>query len=110
MGDEMDELKPCPFCGKMPRGILGGYLACANQSCEICGVSVPIDAWNTRPIEDKLLSQLAERDALIERLVEAEEVLDVMHDDSQFVDDVAKSRELWRKLVAEYRAMKGGDE
>jgi hypothetical protein len=48
--------------------------------------------------------------SLIERLVEAGEVLDVMHDDSQFVDDVAKSRELWRALVSEWQAMKGGKE
>ena len=79
--------------------------------------------WNTRPIEDKLLSQLAARDALIERLVEAvENIRDLARtgtapDAFGFTSEaqwneykVIKIARESNALVSEYQAMKGGDE
>lgn len=106
-GDEMmDELKPCPFCGQMPRGILGGYFACKNIKCEIFNVSVPVDGWATRPVEDKLQSQLASRDALIERLVDC---ADQKFRPERSTWTERTIDEKWDALCAEYQAMKGGE-
>lgn len=64
-----DGLKPCPFCGNTTSDHKHGdecwfrVIYKSKQERE--------NSWNTRPIEDKLRAQLAERDALIERLVEA---------------------------------------
>ena len=87
MSDEMNKPKLCPFCGKKPKwSKMSGYY-CG------CDVRFLVD-WNTRPIEDKLLAQLAERDALIERLVEA---------------GCGYPGERWYSICREWQAMKGGE-
>ena len=59
-----EELRPCPFCGKIPpTGNDPGYKAYPNESCE-CYLNIIEDGcffgdvWNTRPIEDALRAKL----------------------------------------------------
>lgn len=48
--------KPCPFCGKEPFQCPTalGRIICI---CVSCGVSMGIEFWNTRPIEDVLRAE-----------------------------------------------------
>lgn len=57
--DDLNKLKPCPFCGKEPqRTRTMPYMwACQNPDCPQGDWFTP-DAWNTRPIENKLADDL----------------------------------------------------
>lgn len=48
-----EELKPCPFCGS-PAELIKKYVACSSTQCNAYETHIPIDEWNTRPIEDAL--------------------------------------------------------
>lgn len=71
---EMSEMKPCPFCGsdnvksEEPLGII---------YCWYCGadMATDLDEWNTRPIEDDLRKRIAELEAMVDKLIEAGEVM-----------------------------------
>ena len=73
----MSELKPCPFCGGMPKvndwtlkGITDKRCFCDNENCPVyLSKTIAIDDWNTRPIEDALQSRIAELEALVDELV-----------------------------------------
>ena len=62
-----DKLKPCPFCGQMPRNDNTHHsypLAhCTNQDCVGSWMTVGAGGfehhWNTRPLEDALQAQLS---------------------------------------------------
>ena len=66
----MSELKACPFCGSeaiIPTNLDGTptdyeatYCTCSNDDCLIACEWVPIESWNTRPIEDALKARIAE--------------------------------------------------
>jgi len=124
-GEEMNKPKLCPFCGGEAEESFagGGNIACSNNDCQAGMLMLYPNIWNTRPIEDNLLSQLAERDALIERLVEAvENIRDLARtgtapDAFGFTSEaqwneykVIKIARESNALVSEYQAMKGGDE
>lgn len=95
------KLKPCPFCGQEAEESFagGGNIACGNRDCQAGMLMLYPSVWNTRPIEDALLAQLAARDALIERLIEAGKWGTVCH-----LDKMA-----WDELVSEWQAMIGGE-
>jgi len=65
------ELKPCPFCGGMPKvndwtlkGITDKRCFCDNEKCPVyLSKTIAIDDWNTRPIEDALNARIAELEA-----------------------------------------------
>jgi len=67
----MSELKPCPFCGGMPKvndwtlkGITDKRCFCDNEKCPVyLSKTIAIDDWNTRPIEDALNDRIAELEA-----------------------------------------------
>ena len=67
----MSELKPCPFCGGMPKvndwtlkGITDKRCFCDNEKCPVyLSKTIAIDDWNTRPIEDALNKRIAELEA-----------------------------------------------
>jgi len=53
-----DKLRPCPFCGNLPRiSPVTGEVLC-NGNGHIATVAYTVRGWNTRPIEDKLLEAL----------------------------------------------------
>jgi len=62
------ELKPCPFCGGMPKvndwtlkGITDKRCFCDNEKCPVyLSKTIAIDDWNTRPIEDALTARITE--------------------------------------------------
>jgi len=62
--DEMSELKPCPFCGKMPAAQCSSAI-CINDDCELSDYwrGLEDDSWNTRPIEDALNARIAKLEA-----------------------------------------------
>jgi len=72
------ELKPCPFCGGMPKvndwtlkGITDKRCFCDNEKCPVyLSKTIAIDDWNTRPIEDALNARIAELEAENNRLAE----------------------------------------
>jgi len=72
----MSEMKPCPFCGGMPKvndwtlkGITDKRCFCDNEKCPVyLSKTIAIDDWNTRPIEDELRARIAELEAESERL------------------------------------------
>jgi len=52
-----EKLRPCPFCGKEP--INDGLFKTTN--CDNCDITLFVEDWNTRPIEDeqaKLIEEL----------------------------------------------------
>lgn len=118
-----DELKPCPFCGKSELHI---EKSIDVIYCKTCGAEMDMERgdWNTRPIEDALQSQLAARDALIERLVEAGEKACRDYEgfgygiDNLFLKDsyikpkslpLEFSQDEFEDIVDEWQAMKGGE-
>ena len=69
--DKTSALKPCPFCGEMPKanswtfkGITETRYFCDNENCPVyLGKTIAIDDWNTRQIEDALHARIAELEA-----------------------------------------------
>lgn len=59
----MSELKACRICGSKARPVYENSFTyekvtgCSNLSCALFHVSVPVDEWNTRPLEDALLQR-----------------------------------------------------
>ena len=64
-------LKPCPFCGEMPKvntwtmhGITESRCFCDNEKCPVyLSKTIAIDDWNIRPIEDALRAELEKHTA-----------------------------------------------
>ena len=79
----MSELKPCPFCGKIPKPDWTdeSYIECTNRKRDIYRFGMSTGSWNTRPIEDALNARIAELEAsqrwipVSERLPESETVV-----------------------------------
>jgi len=64
----MSELKPCPFCGKMPKVEPNGDCYCDYYICPMAPDSYMPKDWNTRPIEDALRARIAELEAEHEKV------------------------------------------
>lgn len=129
--DVSDELKPCPFCGIVPQidgdpnsedyvhGHNLGFVECRNNNCPIAGAyfsaSTQKEAtamWNTRPIEDALRAQLAARDAVIERLMEAGNDMTADCQASWYALHIPVCTPVvnWHALVDKYSVSKDGGE
>jgi hypothetical protein len=61
------ELKPCPFCGQKAYCEVGEYYAdepellagCENNGCVVHMLDLmPIETWNNRPVEDRLIATI----------------------------------------------------
>ena len=79
-----EELRPCPFCGEMPKvndwslhGITEQRCFCDNDKCPVyLSKTIAICDWNTRPIEDALTARIAELEVEVARLLtERDDVL-----------------------------------
>ena len=57
-----EELRPCPFCGKIPKPDWTdeSYIECTNRKCSVYSFGVSTGSWNTRPIEDALNKRITE--------------------------------------------------
>jgi hypothetical protein len=58
----MSEPKSCPFCGSDSRIRIsrfdGDYAGCQASHCIGRSLCIRVDAWNQRPIEDKLQAEI----------------------------------------------------
>jgi len=96
-----EELRPCPFCGEMPKvnnwtlkGITDKRCFCDNENCPVyLSKTIAIDDWNTRPIEDALTARIAELELRLD--VYNSNMYDVV------VDENAKAN----KRIAELEAL-----
>ena len=97
-----EKLKPCPFCGAMPETD-GKLVQCYLMPCDFRRFKMPVEAWNTRPIEDDLHARIAELEAaqLVGWLIKFGNVL--LNQDGMDNDVVTAAENEWRKLVAEWR-------
>ena len=65
----MKEIKRCPICKSEPfLSSKKNYVTCPNEQCNI-DTWFTIEAWNNRPIEDKLRSENERAIALIKKAV-----------------------------------------
>jgi hypothetical protein len=65
---EQVELRPCPFCGT-PAYTDGGLAWCPSPECYMEDANMPINIWNTRPLEDALRRQLEDCTDIIQGLL-----------------------------------------
>ena len=98
----MAKLKACPFCGQPATESEGGniiaggrhhaikFAECQNEDCSMFTHFMPVDKWNTRPIEDALQSEL---DALRQSISEAVEEINTTATSKIFstVDEMIES-------------------
>jgi len=64
-----------------------------------------LEQWNTRPIEDDLRKRIAELEGMVERLIEAGNWLNAMHEDGVFVDELNAARTSWKLAVSDWQSM-----
>jgi len=102
-----EELKPCPFCGKVPENKKSLIPFDTGRSTTItyckCGTFLNCRRWNIRPIEDKLKTEKI----ILEK--ENKIFLDVIGEISQairFSEDargtIQEIEEIFRKYTKEY--------
>ena len=101
MNNELNELKPCPFCGGKAEEDthIGGVICenyCTNPNTFDGGGGVWTADWNTRPIEDALNARIVELEVYIERLIRAGNALDVPP------DDFSEEQKDWRETISEW--------
>jgi hypothetical protein len=57
----MSKEELCPFCGGEPYECLDNHFGCLNLGCAMAGArAIPLEDWNSRPIEDALRARIAE--------------------------------------------------
>ena len=64
-----DEMKACPFCGSEMdlAHVSQSAVLCSNKNCYFYSIYIPINTFQSRPLEDALHKQLASRDADLAR-------------------------------------------
>jgi len=78
-GEEMSELKPCPFCGEPPVVGLNGYPRCPIPGIGTHAGGMTVEEWQTRPLEDALQKRAEE----LEKLSNAHKKLACLMDQQQ---------------------------
>jgi len=108
----MSELKLCSYCKSVPQantwtlhGITETRYFCPNPDCPHSVRTVRLEQWNTRPIEDDLRKRIAELEGMVERLIEAGNWLNAMHEDGVFVDELNAARTSWKLAVSDWQSM-----
>jgi hypothetical protein len=72
-GDEMTDLKLCPYCGVLPKSwthtFMDGesvtYVCCSNEACPFEGRTMRLEKWQSRPLEDALTHRIEELEAFV---------------------------------------------
>lgn len=124
----MSELKPCPFCGEMPKvndwtlkgifdkDVIDKRCFCENGECPVyLSKTIAIDDWNTRPIEDALNKRVAELSQAVglittlkpTMLMDTEHPLDMAKEVAEYV--TARIAELEAEKECEMRVFKDGN-
>ncbi len=102
------EIKDCPFCGgKASKGCGIESIHCSNIECVMPGISVSIEQWNTRPIEDALRAKREAAEAYIEAIEEFDAIScqpecflfksDYDESVNKCVEKCTSAREAWEK-------------
>ena len=60
---------------------------------------------NLRQENDRLEARIAELEAMVERLIEAGNWLNAMHEDGVFVDELNAARTSWKLAVSDWQSM-----
>jgi len=57
----LDDLLPCPYCGKSAEYVVSdsGLVACSDEDCRLCPI-LPIQDWQNRPVESELRNKIEE--------------------------------------------------
>jgi len=100
-------LSPCPFCGDICDCDMNepSNSDVSMTQDVLTDIKTPRSIENNNP--DYYKQELASRDALIERLIEAGNVLVDQNDMDNGA--VMAAEDEWRFLVTEWKAMKGGE-
>jgi Lar family restriction alleviation protein len=76
-GGKMSNLKPCPFCGSTDIDSEPNTDTYGSVCCNKCGfgspygeISIMIEHWNSRPLEDALRASIAELEKRATRLAQ----------------------------------------
>jgi hypothetical protein len=82
----MTELKPCPYCGGkatycddkgMASNTVTLWVTCYDSSCMKEPIFLPVNLWNTRPLEDAFRDALENVSSALHREIEKNKLLDV---------------------------------
>lgn len=88
------ELKPCPFCGGTDVSVCDSTTT-RTAKCRSCVVYIAIEKWNSRPIEDALLAEIA----CLRDIINPEDVL------ARLLANVARLKEILQRAIDDYRAL-----
>ena len=88
----MSELKACPFCGKEGCFVdkdgniteSGLDVACERTSCMPPSSYVPVDSWQSRPLEDALTARIAELEGALKKIAY---IIQAWENEGDFDDD-----------------------
>jgi hypothetical protein len=117
----MSELKACPFCEqpievKYDGELFDFYISCGSGGKKSCRIFVcadtedeVIEAWNNRPIEDKLRKELetakeiieTKHNDLIKTEIEWDKSIEQIHDLQKELEKVKEERDKWKEAYDE---------
>ena len=102
----MSEIKECPFCGSEDTVRLPYNDRADVERCLNCNLSIVVPfgftMWNNRPIEDALRAERDEARAMVEKLIQAGNILaDGL--DTYWQECYPQALGFWNSLVAEWK-------
>ena len=108
---EMEELKPCPFCGSDNVDLVDvsethehqGYVVCRNNACgawphNVEEIEAVINQWNSRPIEDTQNKRIAALESELSRAQERLRKIDEIANGFLMFDQGHLISDPWREV------------